>query len=150
MKKVFFCRAMDLLQFDEIKEQYDNVESMLSELGFEQINKFGKMTFSAVTPNTPNADLKKNASEVVHYALERIKQADYVLADLSKENHFYFGSVCEIVYAKQFNKKVVICTGNANNDKRLWLHYHADYVCETMEQAIQYIKDCEKELHNGQ
>ena len=141
---------MDLLQFDEIKEQYDHVENTLDELGFEQTNKFGKKTFQVVTRNTTQQDLKDNADRVVNYSLDRIKQADYVLADLSIENHFYFGCVCEIVYARQFNKKVVVCTGKGDNDKRLWLHYHADYVCETMEQALKYIHDCEQEQQRGQ
>ena len=139
MNKVYFCRAMDTFHFDEIKNQYVEIDKLLSNEGFELINKFSMDNFSSITENSTHEFITDNANRIVEKDLENLKKTDFVIVDLSIENHFYFGCICEIVYAYLWKKKIIVFTGKSKNGSRLWLHYHADYICETLEESIKYI-----------
>jgi diadenosine tetraphosphate (Ap4A) HIT family hydrolase len=145
--KVFFARAMDLMKFPEIHTQFEKVEKTLANLGFEQTNKFNN-SFVPITLNTENSDLKNHATKIVKFCHDQIAKSDYVLADLSIPNHFYFGAIAEIIQAKQLGKKVIAYTGDSSNDKRIFLHHYADHVCKTLEEAMNIIIGIEKQAQS--
>jgi len=147
MNKVYFCRAMDTFEIDEIKEQYVKVNNLLSNSGLELVNKFDDSNFMHVNEKSTQEDISNNANRIVNNDLDNLKKTDFVIVDLSLENHFYFGCICEIVYAHLWKKKVIVFTGKSKNESRLWLHYHADYICENLENAIEYIVNYKKEMY---
>jgi len=135
---------MDFQDPDKVKGQLDGANKFFCKHGLEQTNEFKNFL-----PVTPNSEITKDIAEKAYnYVYKRIEQADYVLVDLSVPNHDYVGCFFEFAHAKKFNKKIIVCTGASLHGKRLAVIAHADYICQTMEQAIEFIKSCEKKLQN--
>lgn len=141
MKKVYFSRAMDLFEFNEIEFQYNNVKVMMKNEGFELVNEFQLSNFVSIKADNPEICLSKEAEKVVANDLKKLKKADILLVDFTKDKHFYFGCICELVYAYLWKKEIVVYTGNTTNNSRLWLHYHVNHICKTFDEALDYIKN---------
>ncbi len=138
MKAIYFARAMEGLSRSDILLHYAEVDKVLSQIGLRLINPFQEKNF--LVGQGCEAEIDKEAYRIVRDDLERLRQADILLVDLSIPKHSYIGCVCEIVYAYLLEKPVVVYVGDSDNGSRLWLHYHATYICATLEEAIDYIK----------
>jgi len=65
MNKVYFCRAMDTFEIDEIKEQYVKVNNLLSNSGLELVNKFDDSNFMHVNEKSTQEDISNNANRML-------------------------------------------------------------------------------------
>ncbi len=78
---------------------------------------------------------QSNPRLVVERDLEELRSADIFLCDLSEPNWHYVGCLCEMVYAKQWDKYVIVYAGQAPLAQRLWIRYHADVIALTPPEA---------------
>jgi len=81
--------------------------------------------------NTPNW--------LVHWGLADIQRCDAMLVELTDPSHPYRGTIMEIVYARFWNKPVIIWSTWASQSP--WIAYHATAVCETVEACCDAIKE---------
>ena len=110
---VYYARAVDSCDWDEVQSERSRVIDLLSEHGMEVINDF--------------SDGFTSDRELVESQLANIKKCDVLIADLSIPNHPYVGCIGEIIYARQFGKKVYVIYGECDHiKKRPWLSYHVD------------------------
>ena len=72
---------------------------------------------------------------IVKSDLSMISKSDIILAEISRRDIPYHGTSMELVYAKQWQKRVYVWGGC----KSYWVRYHADKIFETMEDAVSYI-----------
>jgi nucleoside 2-deoxyribosyltransferase len=140
MKKAYFSRAMDCFDFSEIAAQYKKMEEIFVKCGLEIANPFDETNFVQVNEKCSNQYMNEGSKIIVEKDLEILKRADFLIADLSIKNHFYFGCICEIVYAHLWHKPVIVFTGDSNNSARLWMYHHANYVCKTLDEVIDILK----------
>lgn len=130
MKKVYFSRAIDLMDPQEVYDTYRAVASKFQAAGFELVNG------AAVEELTP----RREPREIVESALSLIRKSDFVVVDLSLRNHKYIGCICEIVYAHLAQKPVAAIVGTGGNNRRAWLRYHISHICASLEDAIDWMQ----------
>ena len=79
---------------------------------------------------------KDDIKEIVEQDKAEIREADLVLANVWQ---FSVGTIMEICYAYEQNKKVLtICPVNYN-DLSPWLIYHSNYLVTSLDRAIELI-----------
>jgi len=76
---------------------------------------------------------------LVHRDLADIQRCDAMLVELTDLEHPYRGTIMEIVYARLWNKPVIIWSTWASQSP--WVAYHATAVCETVEACCDAIKE---------
>lgn len=77
-----------------------------------------------------------DVNEIVHRDLDDIKRADIVLVEYMDKHRPYTGTDMEIVYARLWNKPVIVVTDWC---KSYWLKYHATKIVSTFVAAADYI-----------
>ena len=124
--KVYYARAVDSRDWDEVQSCRDKVIDLFSEHGHEVINDF--------------SDGYVSDKELVESQLANIRRCDILVADLSIVNHPYVGCIGEIIYAHQMGKKVYVVYGEHTHLlKRPWLTYHVDKFYKTYSELIESI-----------
>jgi len=134
MMNVYFASAIENQSFDEVQARYVQVANLLESRGFQMTNRNIQDRYLQ-----QSCDSVARMREVVEYDLETLRQSDLLLVDYSIPNRNYVGCTCEIVYAYLWRKPVIVFVGQSNNGQRGWLRYHANYVCETVSQALEYM-----------
>lgn len=89
---VYYARAVDSRDWDEVQSERSRVVQLFSEHGMEIINQF--------------SDGYEDDKELVESQIANIRRCDILVADLSIPNHPYLGCIGEVIYAHQFGKRV--------------------------------------------
>lgn len=76
---------------------------------------------------------------LVHRDLADIQRCDALLVELTEPDHPYRGTIMEMVYARLWNKPVVVWSSWANSSP--WITYHSTLVCETLEECCDAVKE---------
>lgn len=80
-----------------------------------------------------------SANWLVHRDLADIQHCDAMLVELTEPDHPYRGTIMEIVYARLWNKPVIIWSTWASQSP--WIAYHATVVCERLESCVDAIRE---------
>jgi diadenosine tetraphosphate (Ap4A) HIT family hydrolase len=132
LKNIYYGRAMDERDEDEIFSEYDVVSKRLKENGMILVNPFnGK-------PNTYVID-KESGQKVAKENWENMEDADCVIINLSIRGHFYFGCMDEIITAKQKGRFVILIVGDAGADKHHYAHFRSDLIVKTIDEALKFL-----------
>ena len=129
MKKVFLSRAVDNLNFDSVTKEAGIISRKLDAIGYTVINSYYPLDVID----------DSEVCKVVDSEIAMISNCDILVADLSIPNHPYIGCIGEIIYAYQFHKPIYVIVGNSNNDKRLWLKYHATAFFKSIDDLIHFL-----------
>lgn len=130
MKKVFLSQPVDLISSQELLNKTNLLKNFFSDMGYDIINSFEK----------PKSFSSENVTKLVNSQIDKIKNSEFVVADLSISNFTYVGCIGEIIYAHIFGKKVYVITGETGNEQRLWLKYHVTKFFKTFEELIGFLK----------
>jgi nucleoside 2-deoxyribosyltransferase len=130
-RKVYFARAMDGIEDEDIHYQAKEVSELLERYNLQIIDPFIAVDRHQTTENFEDVALR-----IVEADLELLRTADAVLMDCSIPGRSYVGCICELVYAHLWGIPVVVYVGTSGNDKRYWLVYHANEVHTEWGEAI--------------
>lgn len=130
LKYIYYCRAMDGLDVDEIEKEYNYVQSKLALQGRILVNPFAKAEHKTLSLNKVNSEL------VVSENLKGISKADCVIVNLSIKNHLYVGCIAEMIYAKEKGCYVIVITGDTGVEKHFYTIYHADKICHNLDELL--------------
>ena len=123
---VYYARAVDSRDWDEVQSERSRVIGILSAHGMEVINDF--------------SDGFTSDKELVESQLSNLRKCDILIADLSIPDYPYIGCIGEIIYAHQFGKRVYVIYGDCDKIlKRPWLSYHVDGFFKGYEELLDYI-----------
>ncbi|MDR0919679.1 MAG: hypothetical protein LBM93_10640 [Oscillospiraceae bacterium] len=135
IQNIYYCRAMDGFDSQEIKQEYIEVKNEIEKNGMNLINMY-KDNHNMSERNKTNSALIRsdNTSE--------IDKADCLIVNLSIKNHQYVGCLFEMMYAKEHGHCfIIIVTGDSNIAER-WFYitnlFHK--IVKTVSEAIEYIK----------
>lgn len=127
LKYVYYCRAMDGLNTEEIEYEYKKIQFELEKQGRILVNPFDKDEHNKLKLN------KSNAEFIVTSNIEGIQKADCVIVDISLKNHLYVGCIGEMIFAKQNNKFVIIISGETGIENHFYSLYCADKIIKSQE-----------------
>jgi nucleoside 2-deoxyribosyltransferase len=130
MKKVFLAHRFDFLEPHEVDEKTNSFKELLADLNVELISLSGKL----LEERGREPD-KAMVHEIVETDLAELRGSDILLMDMSIETWNYIGVTCEMVYAHMWHKPIIAYVGDTRNGERLWLKYHADEICSTVDQV---------------
>lgn len=126
MTKVYYARAVDSRDHDEVDSCRKRMIDRFSEVGCEVINDFSYGFTSD--------------KELVESQTANIKRCDILAADLSIPFHPYIGCIGEIIYAHQFGKRVYVVYGEYDHLlNRPWLTYHVDRFFKTVDDLMEFL-----------
>ncbi len=120
--KVFFSRAIDGINPNEVKAWETDVRNAIASLGMAISNPFRM--------NDPRRNRISGIEEIVTDDLSILASSDIVLADLSLPRRSYVGAIFELARASELGKPIYAWVGDSGNEKRIWLKYHAAAVCK--------------------
>jgi hypothetical protein len=123
--KVYYARAMDDISIVEIKKDDLEVSNLVQERGFSLNNPFEEYR-----------DISQSYRTIIENNLRLLQSSNVLLANLSIPGYVYVGAIFEIVQAVNFGIPTIIFTGKTMLDKRIYLRYYTQYICETLEEAI--------------
>jgi len=129
--KVFFSRAMDGINPDEIIASEHVVMGILDRYGMEIINPY-------IYPDNRINNIS-GVVQIVDNDIEVLKSSDVVVVDASIPDHSYVGAMMEIAYSYQLNKPVYVYVGESGNEKRIWLKYHANAITKSLDELIEIL-----------
>ena len=132
IKNIFYCRAMDGFPYKEIKQIYNGINKRLKENDLILLNN--KPLFL----QQPVLD-KGNSIEIVDSNEKLLENADCVIVDLSIKNHFYVGSIDEMVFAYNNNIFIIVISGDSGAEKRTYINRRANKIVNNFDEAIEYI-----------
>jgi nucleoside 2-deoxyribosyltransferase len=125
--RVYFARAVNGCDWQEVQSARDGVLRLFSEHGLEVINEFSNGYDSA--------------EDLVEGQIANIRRCDILIADLSIPDHPYLGCIGEVIYAHQFGKPVYVVYGNYDRLlKRPWLTYHTSGMFRTYGELFQFLE----------
>jgi len=123
---VYYARAVDSRDWDEVQSERSRVVQLFSEHGMEIINQF--------------SDGYEDDKELVESQIANIRRCDILVADLSIPNHPYLGCIGEVIYAHRFGKRVYVIYGDYEHlPDRPWMSYHTDGFFRTYYEFISFI-----------
>lgn len=131
LKYVYYCRAMDGLDVNEIENEYDYIQKKLSENGRILVNPFSKTEHKSLKLN------KTNSAIVVAENINGISKSDCVIVNLSIKNHLYVGCIAEMVHAKEKGCYVIVIVGESGAEKHFHTMHYADKICKTLEELFE-------------
>lgn len=73
--------------------------------------------------------------QIVTADLDMIRRSNIVLAEISRKDIPYHGTSCELVYAYQWGKEIIVW-GDCHS---YWIRYHASKIFPELEKALWYI-----------
>jgi len=130
--RVYLAMAMDGLASGEIRRREQYFKNRLKHLPIDLFT-----TFVGTEVSTNRAMSPESVNELVERDLAMLRDADILLVDYSRRGHNFVGCTCEIVYAHLLNKPVIAYTGRSGNHRRIWLSYHADFICQSMQEVVE-------------
>jgi len=133
LRRVYYCRAMDGLNREEIKNEYDDVQKKLEETGHILVNPYEINDHNLLEIN------KYNARIIVKGNKEKITAADCVIVNLSNPDYRYVGCIGEMIYAKTKGCFVITIIGETNYDKNFYTLEHSDMIVKDLAQALSVI-----------
>jgi diadenosine tetraphosphate (Ap4A) HIT family hydrolase/nucleoside 2-deoxyribosyltransferase len=141
IKKVYYCRAMDGLEKDEIINEFHIIEERLKEKNIRLINIYED------NHNSLNKN-KENAMLIMHENSKGIDAADCVIVNLSIKNHLYIGCIDEMIVAKERGRFVIVIAGDAGADNHFYTYLRSDLIVKTIDEAIDYLASCQEKYKN--
>ncbi|MBQ3418184.1 MAG: nucleoside 2-deoxyribosyltransferase [Ruminococcus sp.] len=129
LKYVYYCRAMDGFNPDEIDNEYKYIEEKLKEQGRVLVNPSTKTEHNLKMNKT-------NSKLVVEENLNGISKADCVIVNLSRKNHLYVGCIAEMVYAKERGCYIIVVVGDSGADNHFYTIYHADKIYKKLDDVF--------------
>lgn len=133
---VFFATAMDGISRSRIEHLFRWVENELERIGLVLSNPLSEAPDFALQQRPQDAEERR----IVQHDLEKLKLSDLCLVDMSLRGHVYIGCICEIVYAYQWRKPIVVCIGDNDLETRMWLKYHTSYICRDFDAAFAFLR----------
>lgn len=130
LKYIYYCRAMDGLDVNEIEAEYNYIQSKLDAQGRVLVNPFEKTEHMSLKLNKINAEL------IVKENIKGISKADCVIVNMSKKNHFYVGCIAEMIYAKEKGCYVIVITGDTGVENHFYTLYHADKIYHDIDELF--------------
>lgn len=129
--KVYYARAMDGIDHSQIIEDDHLVKATLSRKGLSIVNPYAERPVQI-----------EQKDKLVENNLELLKESDILLGNLSIHNYTYIGAVFEILQAANLGIPIVVFIGNSNLGNRYYLHYYCNFICKTIDEAVEYIWRC--------
>lgn len=130
LKYIYYCRAIDGLNINEVEAEYNYVQKKLAEQGRILVNPFSKVEHQLLKVNKVNSEL------IVTENIKGISKADCVIVNLSIKNHLYVGCIAEMIYAKERGCYVIVLTGDSGVENHFYTLYHADKICYDMDELF--------------
>jgi len=134
---VYFSQAIEGLDRASVINNFQRVSGALERHGFRMSNREVYESFDYQVSLTP--------AEIVEMDLQLLSQSRFLLVDMTLPSRNYVGCVCEIVYAFQLRKPVVVFVGDTDNNNRLWLRYHAFAITKNLDEAIEVLRNLSPE-----
>jgi len=128
---VYYARAMDAIDRYRIIEDDKLVKTELA-----------RREFSTVNPYVERVIQIEQANQIVKNNLGLLKKSNVLLANLSIQNYTYIGVVFEIVQAAKLGIPIIAYIGESNLSNRYYLHAFCDFICNTIDEAVEYIWRC--------
>ena len=130
---VYYCRAMDGLNREEIKNEYDEVQKKLVEAGRVLVNPYEINDHNQMEIN------KASARIIVEENKRNIADADCVIVNLSSPDYRYVGCIGEMIYAKMNGCFVIIIVGETSYGKHFYTLEHSDVIVKDLEKALNVV-----------
>lgn len=108
------------------------VAVMLRKAGHQTINPMRYRIW-----NEPGEQEQFDVNELVHRDLRDVERSDIILVEYCDPERNYTGTTTEMVYARLWNKPVIVFTGERKISP--WLRWLATKVCRTYSEAVDYI-----------
>jgi diadenosine tetraphosphate (Ap4A) HIT family hydrolase len=135
IQQVYYCRAMDGLEKNEIINEYHMIKKRLKEKNIRLVNMYVDNHYS-LDKN------KENAMFILHENSKGIDAADCVIVNLSIKNHLYIGCIDEMIAANEKGRFVIVVAGDAGADNHFYTHLRSDLIVNTIDEAIDYLVSC--------
>lgn len=130
MKKVFLSHRFDFLDAEQVDATAKAFTTLLAGIDVKVVS------MSTEILEERNRPLDKEAvRNIVEADLRELEKADILLLDVSLEGWNYIGVTCEMVYAFKWGKPIIAYVGNTKNGERMWLRYHANEVCRSLDEV---------------
>ncbi len=142
IKYVYYCRAIDGMTQEEVRDEYLNMEYCLNNTDLILVNSVSKDTHTLYDATDKNTFNEYTADMIVTENLNNITKADCVLVNLTIKNHLYVGCIAEMVYAKLKGCFIIVVAGDSGADKYFYTLYHADVIVYSLEEALRIINTC--------
>jgi SAM-dependent methyltransferase len=126
--KVFYARAIDGIDTDDICHDQDNVTGSLEINGFSLVNPYKTSAISS--------------EDIIERNSHLLKQSDVLLANLSREDYNYVGAIYEIVEAALWHLPIVVYLGQSQLLQRKYLHRYSAFLCDSLDDALLYLSRC--------
>jgi SAM-dependent methyltransferase len=132
--RIYYARAMDGTDATKIRDDECSLMTALQRKGLPEE--------SFVNPHTSQAVPIEEADRLVDDNLKLLKASHIVLANLSLQNYTYVGAIFEMAQAANLGRPIVACIGSSSLDNRYYLHRYCDFICRTIDEAVEYIRRC--------
>ena len=130
---VFFARAVDFRNEDQLSGERTSIEAKLREAGLIMVDP--------LLSEPPNRD----PITLVQHDLKLLASSSAMLALMTIPNRNYIGVCCELVYANVLHIPTFVCVGESDYAARPFLQYHSTFIGRTVEECISRIcKHCDK------
>ncbi len=73
--------------------------------------------------------------QIIESDLTAIKQADIILAEISRRDIPYHGTSMELAYGHQWDKKIYVWGGS----RSYWIRYHSTQIFDELAEALDYL-----------
>lgn len=107
------------------------VNDALSRYGFELVNPFNGLAAGEVDPR-----------QVIEENRRLLEQSDVLLANMGRRTYGYVGAVFEIAHAAFLRCPIVVYMGQNDLGGRLYFPHYCGFMCETLDDALQYLWRC--------
>lgn len=142
--KIYLARPISGYSYDEVVNYYDSTVSYLKTLGYDVLYPMcgkgylrNEIKFKAEGYGQP---LSTNRA-IVGRDRWMVHQADVVLANLTESQHVSIGTVCELAWAFDNKKHVIIVMEKENIHRHAFVIEFADVIFETSEEALAYLAE---------
>jgi ubiquinone/menaquinone biosynthesis C-methylase UbiE len=122
---------MDALDQSRIIEDDKHVKMELARRRFFIVNPYKEQVIQI-----------EQANQIVEKNLKLLKESDVLLVNLTVPNYTYIGVVFEIVQAATLGLPIIAYIGDSHLADRYYLHAFCDFICNTIEEAVEYIRRC--------
>jgi SAM-dependent methyltransferase len=129
---VFYSRAMDGMNPDNIITRDKIVQEALERLNMKVINPFN--------PNDRRRQCIAGITQIVEADLKCLQESEILVVDLSIQGRNYVGAVMEMLRAYDLGKETYVWVGESDNNKRIWLRHHATAICRTFEALLEVLE----------
>ena len=115
--RIYFARAIDYRNHDEIRSSFDAAAKALEVHGFEVVDPTASLAgWEIVDGSVVPSGVEYG--QIVEGELSQLRDCDLLLVDMSIPNHTYFGCIAEIVYAHLWKMPVAILVSDSSMKTR--------------------------------